>query len=108
MITYVSELWGGRVSNEVITKKCGILDLIEKGDNIMAGRGFVIKELLSQKGATFDTPLFLGQCKQLTARGGGNMTYCRVMNSCGESYWEGQKLPNLIQHYSNFCSWGGI
>ena len=52
VITYVSELWGGRVSDEVITEKCGILDLIEKGDNIMADRGFEIKELLSRKGAT--------------------------------------------------------
>ena len=25
-----SELWGGRVSEEVITEKCGILDLIER------------------------------------------------------------------------------
>ena len=52
VITYVLELWGGRVSDEVITEKCGILDLIEKGDNIMADRGFEIKELLSRKGAT--------------------------------------------------------
>ena len=47
MITYVSELWSGRVNDEVITEKCGILDLIEKGENIMADRGFEIKELLS-------------------------------------------------------------
>ena len=80
MITFVSELWGGRVSDEVIMEKYGILDLIEKGDNIMADRDFRIKELLSQKGATLNIPPILGQRKQLTAG---------VMNSCGESYWEG-------------------
>ena len=68
------------MSDEVITEKYGILDLIEKGDNIMADRDFGIKELLSQKGATLNIPPILGQHKQLTAR---------VMNSCGESYWEG-------------------
>ena len=40
------------MSDEVITEKCGILDLIGKGDNIMADRGFEIKQLLSQRGAT--------------------------------------------------------
>ena len=67
VITFVSELWGGGVSDEVITVKCGILDLIKKGDNIMADRGFKIKDLLSRKGATFNIPPFLGQRKQLTA-----------------------------------------
>ena len=38
------------MSDEVITEKCGILDLIEKGDNIiMVHRCFEIKELLSWK-----------------------------------------------------------
>ena len=37
------------MSDEVITEKYGILDLIEQGDNIMADRGFEIKELLSRK-----------------------------------------------------------
>ena len=35
------------MSEEVITERYGILDLIEKADNIMADRGFEIKELLS-------------------------------------------------------------
>ena len=55
----MSELWGGKVTEEVITGKCVILDLIEKGDNIMADRGFEIKELLSRKEATLNIPSFL-------------------------------------------------
>ena len=41
VITFVSELWVGRVSDGVITEKCGILDLTEKETVcIMADRGF--------------------------------------------------------------------
>ena len=67
VITFVSELWGGRVSDEVITEKCGILALNEKGDNTMADRGFEIIDLLPRKAATLDIPPFLGQHKPLTA-----------------------------------------
>ena len=63
----MSDLWGGRVSDGMITEKCGISDLIEKGDNVMADRCFEITDLLSRKGATLNIPPFLGQCKQLTA-----------------------------------------
>ena len=65
-ILFVPELLGGTVSDEVITEKCEILDLIENGDNIMADRGFDIKELLSSKRATLNIPQFLGQGRQLT------------------------------------------
>ena len=41
VITFVSELWGGRVSDGVITENCEILDLIEKETVcVMADRGF--------------------------------------------------------------------
>ena len=90
------------MSDEVITEKYGILDLIEKGDNIMADRGFEIKELLSRKERLYRSSIFRPAQAVDSYRGGGNTTYCRVTNSCGERYWEGQKLPNLIQHYSNF------
>ena len=51
----------------MITEKCGIYNLIEKGDNVMADKGFDIADSLSCKGATTNTPQFLGQCKHLAA-----------------------------------------
>ena len=50
-----------------ITEKCGSLDMIENGGNVMAGRGFEINDLLPHSGGSH--------------RSEGNMSYCRVRNS---------------------------
>lgn len=52
---------------ERITEKCGSLDMIENGDNVMAGRGFESNDLL----------LHSGDC-HISKR---NMSYCRARNS---------------------------
>ena len=44
-VTFVSDLYAGRSSDQKITKHCGILNLLENGDSLMANRGFDIKEL---------------------------------------------------------------
>jgi hypothetical protein len=43
---FVSNLWGGNVSDRFITKENGFLDKIRPGDEIMADRGFIIRDLL--------------------------------------------------------------
>ena len=56
----------GRVTDKKITVECSILKLLEKGDNIMADRGFDIADILPP-GVTLNIPPFKGQRDQLTA-----------------------------------------
>ena len=47
-VSFLSDLWGGRVSDKQITRESGVLDLIESGDNIMVDRGWSINVALAE------------------------------------------------------------
>lgn len=57
-ITFVSELYPGRISDQNVTKHCGVLQLLEHGDSVMPDRGFDISEDLPE-GVTLNIPAFL-------------------------------------------------
>ena len=54
----MSILYGGNASDRYITENCGILDLLEKDDALMADRGFNIRDLCLQRGAKLIIPPF--------------------------------------------------
>lgn len=58
-ISFISEAWGGSVSDKELFLKCGIIDLLEPGDVILADRGFTIKTEVEAKGCKVYTPGFL-------------------------------------------------
>ena len=71
--SFVSDLWSGNISDRRITEKSGFLDLIERGDHVMADRGFPINDLLLPRGACLNMPPFTRACQHgkgryLTAR----------------------------------------
>ena len=57
-ITFVSKLYTGNISDKNIVSKSGFLDLIKPEDNVVADRGFLIRDLLAIRGATLNIPPF--------------------------------------------------
>ena len=67
-ISFVSQAWGGRVSDKTITQECGILSKLLPGDLVLADRGFNIMELVEQYKAKVQLPAFTKGKSQLTAK----------------------------------------
>ena len=64
-ISFLSSGWGGRASDKVITLESGILGKLEHGDEILADRGFLVREDLASVGATLRIPSFTKGKSQL-------------------------------------------
>lgn len=58
LITFVSPLYTGSISDKEITKQSGVLSLLEPGDLVMADKGFLIQDLLAEVGAKLVIPPF--------------------------------------------------
>ena len=67
-IVFVSDLFPGSISDKESTRRCGILNLLESGDSVMADRGFDIEEDLVLLGAKLNIPPFLRGIAQLSAK----------------------------------------
>lgn len=65
-VTFISSLYPGSISDKELTKRSGILDLLEEGDSVMADRGFEIEEDLLLIGVKLNIPPFLRGKKQLS------------------------------------------
>ncbi|XP_048749122.1 uncharacterized protein LOC125661232 [Ostrea edulis] len=66
-ITFISSLYSGCMSDVEITKRCGLIELMETGDQIMADKGFVLNNVLKDTGISVATPHFLCADGQFTA-----------------------------------------
>ena len=59
MPSFISDVFEGRISDKELPKRSKLLDKIEKGDSIMADRGFDIKTIMPD-GTFVNIPPFLG------------------------------------------------
>ena len=67
-VVFVSDLYPGSISDKQLTKRCGILNLLESGDSVMADRGFDIGEELALLGVTLNIPPFRRGKEQFNER----------------------------------------
>ncbi|XP_065096727.1 uncharacterized protein [Paramisgurnus dabryanus] len=56
VITFISKLYTGSISDIEITRQSQILQLLQPGDGVMADKGFQIEKMLSEVGATLIIP----------------------------------------------------
>uniref|UniRef100_A0A669BKE1 DDE Tnp4 domain-containing protein n=1 Tax=Oreochromis niloticus TaxID=8128 RepID=A0A669BKE1_ORENI len=78
LIMFVSAAYGGRCSDKFITMDSGILTYLKPGDEVMADRGFTIKDLLFERKVRLVIPAFTKKRRQLTEE---QVTYtCRIAN----------------------------
>ena len=60
-ISFLSDCYGGRASDKFITADNGLYDLLERYDEVMADRGFQIREELMLIFCSLSVPLVLEQ-----------------------------------------------
>lgn len=65
-VNFISEAYVGSTSDREIVIKSGFIDKLEKGDAIMADKGFDVSDLLESKGVLLNIPPFLKDKKQLS------------------------------------------
>ncbi|XP_066586729.1 uncharacterized protein [Prorops nasuta] len=65
-ITYLSKVYGGRVTNSTIFQQSNLIQLLEAGDGVMVDRGFLIDEICEKNEWKCIRPPFLKEKKQFT------------------------------------------
>ena len=68
VLTFMSPLFCGRKSDKHIVLQSGYLDHIQRGDLVLADRGFLIEEEMAIRGAKLVTPAFMKNQKQFDAK----------------------------------------
>jgi hypothetical protein len=65
VVTFISDLYGGSTSDKDITRQCGLLDMLEPGDAVMADKGFDIRYELMLIGVKLNIPPFARKDMQM-------------------------------------------
>ena len=68
VLSFVSDLWLGSISDQQIVLKSGLLDLLEKGDAILADKGFDMAKHTAERGIELIIPPKKKKANQMLAR----------------------------------------
>jgi len=64
---FVSDLYSGAISDRAITIRSGLIEKLEPMDDVMADRGFNLRDLVTKRNATLNIPPF-AKGKQLSTK----------------------------------------
>ena len=82
-MTFVSSLSAGSISDIELTTKCGLLDLLQAGDDVMADKGFKIED---EHGITLNIHPFMSNSKLSKQDVKTHTGSCNPQDSCGTSH----------------------
>ena len=79
VVTYVSKLYPGSISDKAIVQQSGFLNHLTAGDMVLADKGFVIQDRV-RNGVSVNIPLFLnnGTFTESEARATKAIEKCRI------------------------------
>ncbi|XP_052447117.1 uncharacterized protein LOC127988404 [Carassius gibelio] len=66
LIMFISEAYAGKSSDKFITMNSGFLEALRPGDEVMADRGFTIRDVLHERKVKLNIPAFTHKRGQLT------------------------------------------
>ena len=66
-VSFVSGLYTGSISDQEITRRSGLVELLEPNDGVMADKGFTIEDILTPRNCTLNVPPFLREKPQFSA-----------------------------------------
>ena len=67
-VSLVSSLYTRSISDKEITRCCGILDLLESNDSVMADKGFNIGDMLTSRRVSLNLPPYLSSGGQFSSK----------------------------------------
>ena len=65
-VCFISELYGGSISDKELTRRSGIVEHLQPGDLMMTDRGFLIEEFTKPHGIKLSIPDFHDKGEQFT------------------------------------------
>ena len=58
LVSFVSDAYGGSTTDRQIVERCGLTQLVEPGDSIMADKGFDVQDIFAPYDVTVNMPTF--------------------------------------------------
>ena len=95
VVSFVSECWGGRVSDKHLTEHSGILKKLLPGDIVLADRGFDIAESVAMMQAQLHIPE--GETTVTSSRSRKHQENSQRENSCRVCYWLCSPKNSILQ-----------